>query len=87
MADFREELYIERCTDKFGKPSWFPLYSWCHTKTDLADGTVEIIDFGLEDSIDVICKQIVGFESTEQSIKLGIREFLKSDRYYNIYEY
>lgn len=87
MADFREELHIERCTNKFGKPSFLPYYNWCHTKTDLADDTVEIIDFGLDDPIDVICKQIVNFESTEQSIKLGIRVFLESDRYYSSDEY
>lgn len=87
MADFREELHVERCKKKDGLPFFFPYYDWCHTKTDLADDTVEIIDFGLNDPIDVICKQIVNFESTEQSIKLGIRAFLESDRYYSEDEY
>lgn len=87
MADFREELHVERCKKKDGSPSFLPYYDWCHTKTDLADGTVEIIDFGSDDPIDVICKQIVDFESTEQSIKLGIRAFLESDRYYSNDEY
>lgn len=87
MADFREELHVERCKKNDGSPSFIPCYDWCHTKTDLADNTVEIIDFGLYDTIDVICKQIVDFESTEQSIKLGIRAFLESDRYYSEDEY
>ena len=87
MADFREELHVERCKKNDGRPSFFPYYDWCHTKTDLADGTVEIIDFGSDDPIDVICKQIVDFESTEQFVKLGIRAFLESDRYYSSDEY
>lgn len=87
MADFREELHVARSTDVFGIPSFFPYYDWCHTKLDLADNTVEIIDWGENDNIGKICQLICDFESTEQSVKLGIRAFLESDRYYSEDEY
>ena len=87
MADFREELHVSRSKDQFGKSSYFPQYDWCHTKTDLADGTVQVISWGERDSIGMICQLIDDFESTERDVKLGIRAFLQTDRYNSSDEY
>jgi hypothetical protein len=87
MADFREELRVVRCTDQTGKPVFIPRYNWCRTKTDLADGTVEIVDFGEYESIGKICQVIDDFEPTERDMKLGIKAFLAADAYNRSDEY
>ena len=81
VFDFREELHIERCKDHFGKPSFFPYYNYCRTKTDLSNNTVQIIDFGERVGIGDACKLIAEFEIAEQDIKLGIKAFLDTDKY------
>jgi hypothetical protein len=88
MADFRDELHIERCTDKFGKTSWFPWYNWCQTTTDLADGTVKIVASGMEVSLGEVCKVINDWgNASEAGVKLNIRVFLESDRFKDSCEY
>ncbi len=87
VYDFREEIHVERCKDQFGKVSFFPYYNWCHTKTDLADNTVQVIDFGEKDEIGKICQLISDFEPTEADIKLGIKTFLDKDRYQSSQSY
>ena len=87
MVYFREELHVVRCTDQTGKPVSIPRYNWCHTKTDLTDNTVEIVDFGEYESIGKICQVIDDFEPTEQDTKLGIKAFLAADAYNSSDEY
>lgn len=88
MADFRDELHIERRTDKFGKPSYFPWYNWCQTTTDLVDGTVTIVDSGDEVSLGAACKVINDLgNASEHGIKLHIRAFLEADRFDAYCEY
>ena len=87
MADFREELHVERHKTFEGKPSMLAMYDWCHAKTDLADNTVEVVAFGECDTIGAICNLIDSFEPTEQDVKLGIKAFLETDRYYSSEEY
>jgi hypothetical protein len=85
--DFKEELNVRRHTDQFGKPSHLALYDWVHTQTDLADGTVKILDFGECDSIGKICQLIDDFEPSELSSKLSIKVFLETDKYNGEQEY
>lgn len=87
MADFREELHVSRSKDQFGKPSFFPYYDWCHTRTDLADNTVEVIDWGERDNIGKICQVICDFEPVEWNIKLSIKAFLENDKFDDSEEY
>lgn len=87
MADFREELNISRALDLLGNPTYLPIYMFCHSKTDLATGTVTIIDWDDSASIGRICNLIAAFEVNEKDIKEGIMTFLKNDKYFRTEEY
>lgn len=79
MADFREELHITRSKDQFGKPSWFPYYDYCRTKTDLSDNTVEIIDFKEKSTISEVVEAIDSFAPSEYEMKKYIKLLLNND--------
>ena len=79
VVDFREELNVARKTDFSGKPSFLCLYNYAWTREDLADGTVTILDSGLDISLGDICKKIDEFGGSELTIKARISRFLDKD--------
>lgn len=88
MADFRDELHVSRSKNPFGEPSFLPLYDWCQSTTDLADGTVSIVAFGMEESLGTACKVIADWgNASEYGIKLNIKAFLKADHFDDLCEY
>ena len=88
MADFRDELHICRSKNQFGNPSFLPLYDWCQTTTDLADDTVSIVAFGMEESLGTVCKVIADWNNaSENGTKLNIKAFLEADCFDDSCEY
>lgn len=79
IYDFQDELIIRRHSDNFGKPSFLPYYDFCLSTTDLADGTVEIKDYGYEVSLHEVIKQICDFGGSEATIKGNIDIFITDD--------
>ena len=81
MEDFIEELHIERNTDKYGTPTL--TYNYCHTKTDLTDDTVQVIDFGEDITIGEACSLITSVSTNCSMIELKqrIKNFLDKDRF------
>ena len=87
IASFREELNISRARDLLGNPTYLPVYMFCHSKTDLATGTVTIIDWDDSASIGKVCNLIASFEVSERDTNEGIITFLKNDKYFRTEEY
>lgn len=79
IHDFKDELIIKRHSDNFGKPSFLPYYDFCLSTTDLADNTVEIKDYGYEEPLHEVIKQICDFGGSEATIKSNIHIFITND--------
>lgn len=80
VFDFQEILIIQRHNSTTGPLD--NLYDYCKSKYDLADGTVQILDFGELISLEEACNLIIDFSESLEQAEKRLKHFKESKSAY-----